>query len=327
MPTPEVLTINAQSHKSERCNQGWGNFARENELRSTQEQFSETSELDDNILEEIDHLSSNDVRHLVVHPPSKFAFCGIEKNGSSQWLTVLAKLVNNNTRIQGPSYYLGKKSQERFGGLATVKRMLSDRETFLVVMVRDPLARFASAYLNKCFQNMCNNPFCFTRHHFQLPPGSPVTFRLTLDWFLNHTNPDPAVMDGHWRMQSETECGLKKLLPRYNVIALMTKPTLSSDATCIMELAGVSEFNVDGKTNATFWKERTRMRVGDQKYSDEDEEEVLKKLFTKDAALRLMEKFRPDYELFHLPKPSWIESATGEWMDSVNHHKCNADKA
>lgn len=64
------------------------------------------------------------------------------------------------------------------------------------------------------------------------------------------------------------------------------------------------------------------MERGRFTYSNEDEEAVLKKLYTKEAALRLVEEFRPDYELFHLPRPSWIESATGEWMDSVDHHTC-----
>ena len=37
---------------------------------------------------------------LIIHPPSKFAFCMFAKNGCSQWsTTVLAKLYHNNVNI------------------------------------------------------------------------------------------------------------------------------------------------------------------------------------------------------------------------------------
>ena len=58
------------------------------------------------------------------------------------------------------------------------------------------------------------------------------------------------------------------------------------------------------------------------KYRQENENDILKKPFTKEAALELMEKFRRDYDVFQLPVPEWIKSATGEWMDSLDHHPC-----
>lgn len=196
---------------------------------------------------------------------------------------MLAKLVFNNVSIVKPHYFLGTESQRKFRGLPEVKDMLFDPETTLVVMVRDPLARFASAYLNKRFTLSCGNPQCNARRHFGIPSGTPISFRQTLDWFLsNHTN--PASVNKHWRLQSEVDCGLKKMLPQYNVLGFMTKPTLSSDATGIMKMAGISDFNVrNGTAVEPFWTVRSEIT---RKYANKEEEEILKKLYTKEAALR-----------------------------------------
>mmetsp|Transcript_14562 Transcript_14562/g.26927 ORF Transcript_14562/g.26927 Transcript_14562/m.26927 type:complete len:137 (-) Transcript_14562:77-487(-) len=43
---------------------------------------------------------------------------------------------------------------------------------------------------------------------------------------------------------------------------------------------------------------------------------VLKKLFTPDAARRLIQHMHDDYDLFGLPTPAWVEDATGEWFDA-----------
>ena len=57
-------------------------------------------------------------------------------------------------------------------------------------------------------------------------------------------------------------------------------------------------------------------------FRQENENKILKKLFMKEAALELMEKFCQDYDVFQLPLPEWKESATGEWTDSLDHHPC-----
>ena len=36
----------------------------------------------------------------------------------------------------------------------------------------------------------------------------------------------------------------------------------------------------------------------------------------------VMEKMHQDYDVLKLPDPSWIDDATGEWLDSTDHHVC-----
>ena len=49
---------------------------------------------------------------------------------------------------------------------------------------------------------------------------------------------------------------------------------------------------------------------------------MLRKLFTPDLARRFMKKFQQDYDIFQLPEPEWVTQATGEWLDSLDHHAC-----
>ena len=85
---------------------------------------------------------------LIIHPPSKFAFCEIAKNGCSQWTTVLAKLFYDNINIKFSHFDLSLRSFEKYG-IEGLNSIFSDPDATKVVMIRDPLARFASAYLDK----------------------------------------------------------------------------------------------------------------------------------------------------------------------------------
>lgn len=85
---------------------------------------------------------------LIIHPPSKFAFCEIAKNGCSQWTTVLAKLFYDNINIENSHFDLSLRSFEKYG-IEGLNSIFSDPDATKVVMIRDPLARFASAYLDK----------------------------------------------------------------------------------------------------------------------------------------------------------------------------------
>ena len=194
-------------------------------------------------------------------------------------------------------------------------------------MVRDPLARFASVYLNKCFDLNCTSGFCLPRVHQKLPKGQPISFRHALDWILHA---DVSAIDGHYKLQS-VRCGIQNggLEKYFTIVGRITKETLSTDADCLMEYANISQYNIPSaksvrerniSSQATFWSKGAG--AANIKYRPEKEEDVLKKLFTKEAARKLMDKFRSDYNTFQLPEPEWIEDATGEWMDSLDHHSC-----
>ena len=97
----------------------------------------------------------------------------------------------------------------------------------------------------------------------------------------------------------------------------MEKGTLSQDASSIMKIAGIAKFNRKGNSpNAEpYWDISGRPA--------KDESDLLKKLYTPETAERMYNKYLEDYELFHLPKPKWISEASGELIDSVDHHECH----
>ena len=261
---------------------------------------------------------------LFIHPPSKFAFCLIPKNGCSQWTKVFNKLHYNNTNKSKSAYSIHGDSVNKYG-IESIERIFSDPDATKAVMVRDPLARFTSAYLNKCFADKCTSPLCYARKHAGKKKGQNVTFREAINWILDQ---DVSIINTHWRLQSE-HCNLRNHIKDYTIIGRMEKETLSSDASCLMDKAGISMFNkANDSSPEPFWRDKKDM-VSKKHHSTkqelvrvESEEDVLKKLFTPRMARILVEKMQQDFDTFNLPTPSWIKDATGEWLDSNEHHVC-----
>lgn len=252
---------------------------------------------------------------LFIHPPSKLAFCIIAKNGSSQWTKVFNKLYHNNTNNNDSIYTIHENSVDKFG-IEGIESIFSDPDATKAVMVRDPLARFTSAYLGKCFMSKCTNQHCeMIRKHAGKKKGQKVTFREAINWILDQ---DVSNINGHWSLQSE-HCNLRNHIKDYTIIGRMEKETLSIDASCIMDKAGISMFNrVNDSSTEPFWRDKNDM-VSKKHLCEVD---VLKKLFTPKMARILVEKMQQDYDTFKLPEPSWIKDATGEWLDSNEHHVC-----
>lgn len=145
---------------------------------------------------------------LFIHPPSNFAFCRIEKNACSSWLRVLNKIYHNDTNIKIQDYHLPQKSLEKFG-VEGLEEIFSNPNSVRAVMVRDPLARFASAFFSKCFSFNCNDRLCYPRTYYGLPRGQPISFRTALDWILDNSTDvteegeyDSSRIDGHYTLQA-----------------------------------------------------------------------------------------------------------------------------
>lgn len=267
--------------------------------------------------------------HLFIDPASNFAFCAIQKNACTQWLTVLRNVMENRTQegFAKPAFDIGRISQEKHG-IDKIKDIFESTTSTVVVMVRDPLARFASVFLNKCFDQNCTNRFCLPRTALPprgqselIPKGQPISFRHALDWILNDST-NILQIDGHWSLQSN-RCGMSNgsLEKYFTIVGKMTKATLQQDAARIMETAGIDRYNIAtrGSNGTKFWNDGG---VKYKQYREESEEDVLRKLFTPETARQLMKKFQQDYDTFQLPEPDWIDQATGEWMDSLDHHSC-----
>jgi len=281
--------------------------------------------------DDFESMSNLERGHIFVHPPSRLAFCGIAKNACSSWVKVLGKLATNDLSWDLVDYELAYKMTEKYGRGALAD-VFNDPNATRVVIVRDPLTRFVSSFLDKCFSDNCMNYHCFARGLEEVPKysghlvgrlaGMPISFHDAVTWMLGK---DPAKEDSHWKLQSEY-CELHKRVQEYTVIGLMKKDTLSRDAKCIMDIGGISEFDSLGGSERSkpFW--RTTDRSNEAAFGNHTnladeaaEEDVLKKLFTPEAARALIAHLGQDYETFNFDRePAWIAEATGEWYDYVS---------
>lgn len=263
---------------------------------------------------------------LFVYPPANFAFCTIEKNACSAWTTVLSKLYRNDTGQHLPWPGVAQDAFNHFGP-KRVRKVFRDPAAVKAVVVREPLSRFASAYLSKCVVSRfgygqkanghaCNtNPYCLARAEEDY--GQPISFETVVDWMLAT---DPTDIDGHWSLQSE-HCELRTRVREFSVVALYSKDSLARDSACIMKLAGIGKFDSQGKgTHKPFWDDPSE-GASDRAIDNPgilEEEQVLKRLFTPEAARRLIRHFHQDYEVFGFQEePEWVKHATGEWYQTL----------
>ena len=219
----------------------------------------------------------------------RFAMCVIEKVGSTWLHTILP--------------------QQSSLGEAAAQRLWADASATRAVFVRDPLARFASAFVNKCYgagkDGNFSNPFCLPRRG---RGRGPISFADAVRWQLSS---DPTKIDAHWRLQAY-HCELATRLREYNVIGLYRKSTFEQDAACLLRplrplapaAAALAAGSVGGKP------------IRQQPEKEAEEDALLQRLFTREAADALMAHMRLDYQLFRLPRPSWLDGITGEW-----HHQ------
>jgi len=263
------------------------------------------------------------IQFLYVDPKLKFAFCPIEKDACSYFDQVMTRMLTRNTSYTIPMvmpadfiniYSVGAISQDRFG-LEGIKQVFDDPDATRAVFVRDPLHRFLSAFLNKCF-----NP---TPDEAQGQAGMEsmqncpmykegIVFKDAVQWALstdmNNVNP-------HWKLQAY-HCHLHKYIQSYNVIGVVSHD-LSSDAKCLFEKAGLADYNhefvVDkagqAKRDDNFRSATKNGQTGD---------ELMKLFFPPDVARQLIQHFAIDYSTFNFDtNPAWLEDATGEYYDII----------
>jgi len=262
------------------------------------------------------------IQFLFVDPKLKFAFCPIEKDACSFFDQTMTRMLERNTSYDIPMdmpgdfgriYSVGGISQERFGNDG-IKQVFADPTATRAVFVRDPLHRFLSAFLNKCFhpaeeeqaptssgmESMQNCPM--------YKPG--VVFKDAVEWALQNDMED---VNPHWKLQAY-HCHLHKYIGSYNVIGVISK-SLSADAKCLFERAGLAgynhEFIVDEAGNAQRDESFHSSSKGGQ-----SGDELLKLFFPPDVARQLIQHFAIEYNTFKFDKnPAWLEEATGQYYE------------
>jgi hypothetical protein len=247
---------------------------------------------------DFDHGSSYE--GLYVNKDAKFAFCLIEKNACSAWSTIFQRMETGNLDWNSASYGIAQSSFSS----EDAAHVFSDTSASRAVFIRDPLERFLSAFLDKCTSGSCANSFCFMRSADQ--SGSPIAFSAAVDWLKDKDG--NSLGDGHWSSQA-SHCELSSRLHEYTVLGIMKPSTLAPNAACLMERANLSSVNVKSSSDASgFWE------TPDEKQNETENVEYLKSFYTKEAAEAVYNAFKDDYELFGIPRPSWIGDANGKFF-------------
>merc|ERR1719482_1341660 len=251
---------------------------------------------------------------LFVYPPNKFAFCLIDKNACSTWIsTVMQPLLHGGKApckteskaedcVSELDFGVSDESRERFGQRG-IESIFQDSGATRAVFVRDPMERFASAFFNKCL----NAQHLHAVHRYCLyhsSNGSTTRFRDIVETALAS---DMSTVNSHWMPQAY-HCELKERINGYNVIGLMQKETFEEDMNCVLAKSGLQRFIKPNHTqlSPTLMNDRNRL----------SETMVLQKLFPADIALQLINHMRIDYDVFGFSRnPEWLQGATGEWYD------------
>jgi len=259
---------------------------------------------------------------LSVLPAYSIAMCLMPKVASSEWNAILGKVALRDPDIND-RYAVLQKPYVSLPSPHLMKKVFADPNALRMVFVRDPLARFTSNFLDKCKPS---EPAGACPLKVQGYPDERISMKTILDWYLTQ-NPAELPLDlNHWVMQSSF-CELKTRVREYDVIGLYTKETMSVDATCVMEMGNISEYNTKGSAydDEPFWElpsEDQQEFTGSGPTENtlattsSAETDLLKKIFTPEAAYKLAMHLQQDYETFNLLRPDWISQATGELFDA-----------
>jgi len=260
------------------------------------------------------------INKVFVHPPSKFAFCSIAKVGITGWTRLQNKLLTNRSAT---AYGSPERSQQIYGPEGVAK-VFNDPGATRMVMLREPLARFASAFLDKCFKANCGDPNCRgIRALAGKRRGQSVSMEEAVQWMMN-TDPTSPSRNNHWRLQSSF-CELKTRLKWFTIVGVMQKERLTADSSCAMEVAGLQAYNhVKGFDGPPLFGVPLNPSGTLLSQTVSREEDVLKRLFTTEAARKLIKHFAEDYtHLRFESEPSWVADATGEWYNVSSPHGCH----
>ena len=320
-----TTTTSAPAPLSDSCDVHWPTFAPDRPLNTTYiihpDDSPNTTQRQQAMLE---YIQQSPPTGLFVYPPNRFAFCTMPKTGCTQWVEVLGKILRDDPTYDYRDYHLPQKSQDKFHlrqNPRAIQQIFQSPNSTRAVFIREPMARFLSAFLDKCFGKHCDNKLCYARSFHNIPPGTPITFRQALDWILHPGTLVDGTMNAHYQPQTFM-CGLSHpdaLHSMYNIVAYLDKKTVSKDAACIMERAGLTRYNTrgGGPEEDPFWVSLTEIPIFNYRPANQ-EEENLKRFFTPELARQFMEKYRVDYETLHIPEPAWVQHATGEWLDSLD---------
>ena len=177
--------------------------------------------------------------------------------------------------------------------LREYKRLTRDNEWTKFVIVRDPLERLLSGYLNRCLQyGKCN--------------GSPTNnFTFFVERLISE-----GVSNIHYKPQS-TFCDLYRHFNKYTDVIVYDKNTIAEQTLQFLSKQNLSEYYYHWGPyyNETMFKTVLHQTAAyvDQNGNETDSKiHFYKQYYTKQLAEKLLRFYQKDYALFGLHPPKWV---------------------
>ncbi|CAE7258419.1 CHST8 [Symbiodinium natans] len=245
-----------------------------------------------------------------VIPSHRLVFCYVPKCGTSRWQTFLRWLVGvqdwaSNPHNRDANGYIGGLMQLKHLPRAEAIQIMLDPSWTKMAVVRDPLDRLRSAYLDKIAGGNDPNNTHLTKDLFGLPyeafnatnfPDFVTRVEFGMHHALEHENP-------HWQRQSRT-CDLGKFLPFYQHVFFMApdKSMRAELSDCFIDAVAKTAPNPSAVRNFSFGE--SAKALAEHRTDAKDHATYDEQLCQKARQL-----YAEDYELFRFPQPTCLRDA------------------
>eukprot|EP00968_Pinguiococcus_pyrenoidosus_P008236 scaffold576_cov260-Pinguiococcus_pyrenoidosus.AAC.100 len=170
-----------------------------------------------------------------VVPDHKLIFCKVAKNGSSGWLRLFRRLAGFPDWQRNPYFFMGSKigglSQLKHYGATRAMEMMTDPSWKKVVILREPLERLLSGFLDKIHQAEDSKAqlglYSKALHNVPVERFTKMEFREFVHRL--HVALNAGEFDQHWSVQSE-DCGLDFWGPVYDLALFMVHSGCDKEA-------------------------------------------------------------------------------------------------
>ena len=230
-------------------------------------------------------------------PQYKLLFCRIHKAGSTA-LTALASSISPPPYPDLPTWTHHQPTDYNLSA-ADVSRVLRDPSWLKVVIYRDPLARFLSAYRSKC-EEFDRDRVCSSVFHERRPSFAGAIRQMILR--------EDFTPDSHFCPQAEI-CDLQTTLPYFTDRFALDRTSSYARITRILDQAHVE---ITERVNKTIYRHFAPpgMEHLSPHITHSEETSTLLSYYNHDCFIRLIvHHYQIDYFLFQLPCPDWAMEA------------------
>jgi len=247
-------------------------------------------------------LNSDLIDRFIVVPEHSTLFCYMEKVACTQFNT----LFRNLRQMKRCNVWFLNPPHEHQWNHDTVKDALMDRAWTKAIFYRDPFERLVSAFRSKCIAGFDPDAWSECWKTF----GHNASF-VTVVTKLVQGKATVARWNPHFRPQRFFCGGLTETYKYYDIKEHLESSTSGTKVTGMLQRIGANPAQIKDfdelfpkAMSETFYKHSHHTNAGDHmlRYYQQVPPAILK---------QLLEIYLPDYKLFNLAVPAWIDNLLG----------------